>query len=194
MAGRTLRAVFCVHPVCRSAKCKSRRFIEGIGASMSPSFPCKSPSGSGIQCPFRSTLPAVHRSFSCIGGLRLAVIWIRQLRAWTWNQGGLTIVESAMFALNSGSFLWLSPLISRLTRCWTPGPNFLFRNRTLLLNAAREYCRSRMSRSSPQRMIGMIYDQPSTESRVDQGDIIDDCPLAYVENYRSARSGEIDWA
>lgn len=40
----------------------------------------------------------------------------------------------------------------------------------------------------------MIYDHPSAASRVDQGDIIDDCPLAYVERYQSARSGEIDWA
>lgn len=40
----------------------------------------------------------------------------------------------------------------------------------------------------------MIYDHPLSTSKVDQGDIIDDCPLAYVEKYQSVQAGEIDWA
>ena len=40
----------------------------------------------------------------------------------------------------------------------------------------------------------MIYDHPLSTAKVDQGDIIDDCPLAYVEKYQSFQSGEIDWA
>ena len=40
----------------------------------------------------------------------------------------------------------------------------------------------------------MIYLHPPSSSEVDQGDIIDSCPLAYVEKYQSVQSGEIDWA
>ncbi len=40
----------------------------------------------------------------------------------------------------------------------------------------------------------MIYLQPQSESSVDQGDIIDNCPLAFVDSFDKSHFGQVQWS
>ena len=37
----------------------------------------------------------------------------------------------------------------------------------------------------------MIYERPQADTPIDQGDIIDDCPIAYVDHFDFAKAGDV---
>ena len=39
----------------------------------------------------------------------------------------------------------------------------------------------------------MIYESPHTDAPVDQGDIIDDCPISYIDHVEPSRLDDLEW-
>lgn len=39
----------------------------------------------------------------------------------------------------------------------------------------------------------MIYESPHTDAPVDQGDIIDDCPISYIDPSEPTRPDDVEW-
>lgn len=39
----------------------------------------------------------------------------------------------------------------------------------------------------------MIYESPHTDAPVDQGDIIDDCPISYIDHFEPSRPDDVEW-
>ena len=39
----------------------------------------------------------------------------------------------------------------------------------------------------------MIYESPHTDASVDQGDIIDDCPISYIDHVEPTRPDDVEW-